>query len=215
MRKYLFFLLIIFSITVLNAELDLARLHYQGGGDWYNNPDMLPNLAKFANRKMQISINTEEKQIEPTDKKIADYPFIFMTGHGNIKFSDKAAAALRKHLLRGGFLYADDDYGMDESFRREIKKVFPEKELVELPANHEIFNCYFELGTIPKIHEHDKKRPQAFGIFDDFGRLMVLYTYETNISDGWAGPQVHNDPPEVRQKALKTGTNILYYIITQ
>lgn len=192
----------------------LARLHYDGGGDWYNNQDMIPNIVEVLNRELHTDFSPEEAVVKPSESKIYDYPFIVMTGHGNIDFSDKDAETLREWLLRGGCLYADDDYGMDEAFRREIKKVFPEKDLVELPASHPLFSSYYNLGNkIPKIHEHDDSRPQAFAIFSEDGRLMVLYTYETNITDGWT--DAHDDPANVRQQAFKMGVNILYYLFTR
>ena len=192
----------------------LARLHYDGGGDWYNDPDTLPNIAKYLNKTIQTDFSEEQTIVKPAENKIFDYPFIYMTGHGNISFSKRDAENLRKYLLRGGFLYADDDYGMDSYFRREIKKVFPEKQLIELPANHEIFHCFFDFPKgIPKIHKHNDKRPQAFAIFDENGRMMLLYTYETNISDGWT--TAHNDPPAIREKALKMGANIFYYLMSK
>ena len=192
----------------------LARLHYDGGGDWYNDPDMLTNLAAFANSAMGTDFATDQAVVQPDDPKLFDYPFIFMTGHGNVAFSDKDIDNLRKYLERGGFLYADDDYGMDESFRREIRRLLPDMEMVEIPAGHEIFHCFYDLPKgLPKTHEHDERRPQAFGIFDSTGRMLVFYTFESNISDGWASPQVHSDPPEVREKALQMGVNILYYLL--
>ncbi len=194
--------------------LQLARLHYDGGGDWYNDPDTLPNLVEYLNRTIQTDFSTVQAVVRPSEANLFDHPFIFMTGHGNVSFSDRDARNLREYLLKGGFLYADDDYGMDESFRREIRKVFPNREMVELPATHEMFHCFFSFPEgVPKIHEHDGKRPQAFAIFDDTGRLMVLYTYETNISDAWTA--AHDNPPEVREEAFRMGTNMMYYIITQ
>lgn len=192
----------------------IARLHYDGGGDWYNNQDMIPNMVEVLNRELHTDFSLEEAVVTPSESKLFDYPFIIMTGHGNIDFSEKDAENLRTWLLRGGCLYADDDYGMDESFRREMKKVFPEHELVELPASHPIFSSYYNLGNkIPKIHQHDDRRPQAFAIFDEDGRLMVLYTYETNITDGWTA--AHDDPKNVREQAFKMGVNILYYLFTR
>lgn len=205
--------------TILSAVIptdapQLARLHYDGGGDWYNDPDTLPNLVRHVNSELNTNFSTVQAVVRPSDANLFDYPFIYMTGHGNISFSDRDARNLREYLLKGGFLYADDDYGMDEAFRREIKKVFPDRELTELPPSHEIFHCYYSFPQgIPKIHEHDGKRPQAFGIFDDTGRMMVLYTYETNVSDGWT--EAHDNPPEVREEAFRMGTNMLYYIMTQ
>lgn len=196
-------------------KVKLARLNYDGGGDWYNDPDILPNIANYINQTLCTDFDINQAVVRASDKNLMDYPFLFLTGHGNIRFNDKEIENLRRYLLQGGFLYADDDYGMDTAFRREIKRVFPEKELVELPSSHPLFNCYnaFPNG-VPKIHEHDKKRPQVFALFDDFGRIMVLYTYETNISDGWAGPTVHNDPPEIREKAFQFGANIFYLLLS-
>jgi len=196
--------------------MQLARLHYTGGGDWYNDPEVLPNLAKFANKELNTKLSLNEKIVKLTDADLPDFPFIYMTGHGNVKFSDREIDNLRDYLLSGGFLYCDDDYGIDKSFRKEIKKVFPNRELVELPIEHDIFKCYFKfLQGTPKIHEHDNKRPQTFAIFDDFGRIMVLYTYETNISDGWADYSTHQNSDQTREKALQFGTNILYYLVAE
>ncbi len=206
--------LMILAATFATEKPALARLHYDGGGDWYNDPDMLTNLAEYANKNIGTDFATDQAVVKPDDPKLFDYPFIFMTGHGNVAFSDKDIDNLRKYLERGGFLYADDDYGMDESFRREMQRLLPNMDMVELPAGHEIFHCCFDFPKgLPKTHEHDDRRPQAFGIFDSTGRMLVLYTFESNISDGWASPQVHNDPPEVREKALQMGVNILYYLL--
>jgi hypothetical protein len=190
----------------------IARLHYDGGGDWYNNPDMIPNMVEVLNRELQTDFSQEEAVVTPGESRLFQYPFVIMTGHGNITFSEREADNLRAWLLRGGVLYADDDYGMDEAFRREIKKVFPERQLVELPAEHEIFNCYYKFSGTPKIHKHDDKRPQSFAIYDDTGRIMVIYTYESNITDGWS--DAHEDPPETRQNAFRFGVNMLYHIFT-
>ncbi len=212
------FLLIMTCIIALSAieKPSLARLHYDGGGDWYNNPDMLTNLAEYANQTLGTDFSTEQAVVKPDEPNLMDHPYIFMTGHGNVAFSGKDADNLRDYLERGGFLYADDDYGMDESFRREIKKLLPELEMVELPASHEIFHSYFDFPKgLPKTHEHDAHRPQAFAIFDADGRMLVLYTYESNISDGWASPQIHHDPPAIREAALQMGVNILHYLLTR
>lgn len=213
----LFILLFLtFSSVILSAteKPQLARLHYNGGGDWYNDGDALPNLAMYLNKTINAEFSIEQTIVKPSDTKLLEHPFLFITGHGNITFSDKDAASLREYLLRGGFIYADDDYGMDESFQKAIKKIFPEKKLIELPASHEIFHCYFNFDQgIPKIHKHDDKRPQAFAIFDDYGRMMLLYTYESNISDGWSN--AHDNPEELREKAFKMGTNIFYYLMTK
>lgn len=215
-KKYITVIILVLLTSFAFGQMQLARLHYSGGGDWYNDPEVLPNLAEYANKELNTSFAGNEKVVKLTDAELLDFPFIYMTGHGNVKFSTREIENLKKYLLSGGMLYCDDDYGLDKSFRNEIKKVFPDRELVELPKEHDLFNCYFNFsqGT-PKIHEHDKKRPQTFAIFDDFGRIMVLYTYETNISDGWADYSTHKDSDQTREKALKFGTNILYYLLTK
>jgi hypothetical protein len=211
--RFILVLLVISSFLYGMERPQIARLHYSGGGDWYNDTDTIGNIAKYLNKTINSKFSLQEVVVKPSDSKIFNYPFIFMTGHGNIKFNEKDAENLRQYLLRGGFLYADDDYGMDASFQKEIKKVFPEKELVELPKNHSLFHCFFDFPNgIPKIHKHDDKRPQAFAIFDDFGRIMVLYTYETNISDGWSN--AHNDPEKLKNEAFKMGANLFYYVFT-
>jgi len=192
--------------------LTLARLKYQGGGDWYNDPDELPNLAKELNRRTNIA--TYENEIVTTllDDKLTNYPFLFLTGHGNISFNDQEVIRLRNYLINGGFLYADDDYGMDESFRREIAKVFPNHELVELPFDHPIYHMIYQFPNgLPKIHEHYEGPPKGFGIFYQ-DRLVVFYTYNTNISDGWT--VAHNDPPEKRELAFQMGINIIAYVLS-
>ena len=198
------------------AQMRLARLHYTGGGDWYNDPEVLPNLAKYVNNQLNTSFALNEKVIRLTDADLPDFPFIYMTGHGNVKFSGREVENLREYLLSGGFLYCDDDYGLDKSFRIEISRVFPNRELVELPQDHDLFKCYFTFSNgTPKIHEHDKKRPQSFAIFDDYGRIMVLYTYESNISDGWADYSTHQNSDQTRESALQFGTNILHFLLTK
>lgn len=209
---FLLFLLIILSLTALPARTAFARLQYDGGGDWYNDPEVLPNLAKYVNRTLNTDFPADQEIVKAGDMKLFDYPFVYLTGHGNIRFTDRELDYLREWMLRGGFLYADDDYGMDESFRREVKRIFPERDLIELSPDFALFSSYFTFAKLPKIHEHDKKPPQAFGLFDDTGRLMLLYTYETNISDGWADPDTHKDPLEVREEALRFGVNIVYFV---
>lgn len=195
----------------LNAQ-EIALLKYNGGGDWYANPTSLPNLIAFCNENINTSIDSEPATVEPSDPTIFQYPFVHMTGHGNVFFDEEAVKNLRNYLLSGGFLHADDNYGMDKYIRREIAKIFPEKELVELPADHPIFSSAFVFENgLPKIHEHDKKRPQAFGIFHE-NRLVLLYTYESDLGDGWENPEVHHDPKEVHLKALKMGANIVKYV---
>ncbi len=201
-----------FSALLAVEKPQLARLHYSGGGDWYNDSDTLPNLVVYLNKTINTDFSIDQAVVKPSETKLYDYPFLFMTGHGNIKFSEQDVENLRQYLMRGGFLYADDDYGMNEAFQREIKKVFPEKDLIELPPNHEIFHSFFNFHNgLPKIHKHDEKRPQAFAIFDDHGRMMVLFTYESNISDGWSN--AHDDPAEIKEEAFKMGANIFFYLM--
>ncbi len=210
--RYILIFIMSFSALLAVEKAQLARLHYGGGGDWYNDSDTLPNLVVYLNKTINTDFSIDQAVVKPSETKIYDYPFLFMTGHGNIKFSEQDVENLRQYLMRGGFLYADDDYGMNEAFQREIKKVFPEKDLIELPPNHEIFHCFFNFHKgLPKIHKHDEKRPQAFAIFDDHGRMMVLFTYESNISDGWSN--AHDDPAEIKEKAFKMGANIFYYLM--
>ena len=199
----------------INPTLEIPRLKYNGGGDWYNGKTEIPNLLKFLNEKTGIPVDPRDFYIEPDDSRIFQYPFIFLTGHGNISFNEVELENLRNYLLAGGFLYVDDDYGLDQPFRREIKKVFPEYSLIPINKEHPIFDCYFEFKDgLPKIHKHDGKPPQAYGIFDDHGRMMVFYTYESNISDGWDSPGVHNNPKDLRNTALKMGVNIIIYALT-
>ena len=204
---------IILFLAALNEVQgqEIAVLKYRGGGDWYSNPTALPNLISFCNENLQTSIHPKPGTVEPGSTDIFQYPFIHMTGHGNVFFSDEDAQNLRTYLLSGGFLHIDDNYGMNEYIHRELQKVFPDKELVELPADHPIFHAAFSFPKgLPKIHEHDGQRPQAFGIFEK-GRLVCLFTYETDLGDGWENEEVHNDPPEVRLKALQMGANIINY----
>ena len=190
----------------------LAVLKYNGGGDWYANPTALPNLIDFSNQNIGTNIKKIPEIVDVGSLDIYNYPLLHMTGHGNIIFNFEEADNLRKYLLAGGFLHVDDNYGMDEFFRREIKKVFPEKDLVIINSGHPIFNQSFSFPNgLPKIHIHDAKPAQALGIFDN-GRLLCLYTYESDLSDGWEDPEVHNDSYETRVKALKMGSNIIEYV---
>jgi hypothetical protein len=209
MKRICFILLLI--STFAHAQ-EIALLKYSGGGDWYANPTSLPNLIKFSNQAINTKIKSKPGLVEPGSPDLFSYPFVHMTGHGNVVFSDAEVMNLRNYMTSGGFLHIDDNYGMDQYIRKEIKKIFPDIDLVEIPANHPIFQKPFPFPAgIPKIHEHDGKRPQAFGIFVE-GRLVLLYTYETDLGDGWEDAEVHNDPLEVRQKALKMGANIMNYI---
>lgn len=210
MKKTLLFIGILFSAVVVSGQ-EVAVLKYGGGGDWYSNPTSLPNLIEFCNQNIKTSIAPKPETVEPGSTDIFQYPFIHMTGHGNVFFSDEDAQNLRNYLLSGGFLHIDDNYGMNEYIRRELKKVFPDKELEELPATHPIFSAAYNFPNgLPKIHEHDGLPPQAFGIFEN-DRLLCLFTFESDLGDGWEDPQVHNDPEEVRLKALQMGANIIKY----
>lgn len=204
-----------YSYPQNESEFQIIRLKYSGGGDWYNDPSAEVNLLKFVQAHTNIKVNPEYKFVDIASDEIFSYPFLFLTGHGNIVLSNEEAKRLRTYLESGGFLYIDDDYGLDKPIRREMKKVFPDKDFLELPFSNKIFNIFykFDNGT-PKTHEHDKKPPQSFGIFIG-ERLAVLYTYESNPSDGWADPEVHNDPPEKREEALKFGTNIIIYALSK
>lgn len=209
MKKF-FGLIVLLSFSGFSQEI--ALLKYNGGGDWYANPTSLPNLIKYSNQNINTRLKAKPATVEPSSPDLFSYPFVHMTGHGNVVFSDSDISNLRNYLLSGGFLHIDDNYGMDEFIRKEIKKIFPNNNLVEIPANHKIFQTPNVFpGGLPKIHEHDGKRPQAFGIFEN-NRLILLYTYESDLGDGWEDPEVNNDPREVREKALKMGANILSYI---
>ena len=208
-------LLIIFTTNLFSQFFTIARIQYSGGGDWYSDPSSLPNLLAFVDSNTPIKTMQKEVKIKLTDNNANHYPYYYLTGHGNIKFTNNEIISLREILSNGGFLHADDNYGMDKSFRREIKKIFPNKELIELPHNHPIFKSYFKFSNgLPKIHEHDNKPPQAFGIFNN-NKLVVLYTYESDLGDGWEDPSVHNCPEKLRENALKMGVNIIYYALTQ
>lgn len=222
MKRKAIILLLLLQVALLAAvtgsvgHIGFARLQYGGGGDWYNDPEVLPNLANYVNATLNTSFPEEQAVVKADEARLFEYPFVYLTGHGNISWSDREIENLREWMLRGGFLYADDDYGMDASFRREIKRVFPEYTLLELGPDHPLFSCFHQFPAgLPKIHMHDEKPPQAFGLFDDSGRLMCLYTYESNISDGWADPSTHKDPPEIREAALRFGCNIVYYLLTR
>ena len=206
----LFTLLFCFIFFSLQAQ-DIAVLKYSGGGDWYGNPTALPNLIEFCNQHIGTKINKKPESVEPKSTDIFSYPLLHMTGHGNVFFSEDDAKNLRNYLISGGFLHIDDNYGMRPYVEKELKKVFPNLELQELPADHPIFSSAFNFPEgLPKIHEHDGQRPQAFGITYE-NRLVLLFTFESDLGDGWENPEVHNDPPQVREKALKMGANIVKY----
>ncbi|MEY8870159.1 DUF4159 domain-containing protein [Meridianimaribacter flavus] len=204
-------LIIVLLYSTLGLSQELAVLKYKGGGDWYSNPTALPNLINFCNNNINTRINPNPQTVEVGSIDIFQYPLLHMTGHGNVFFSDEDAENLRDYLISGGFLHIDDNYGMRPYVTEELKKVFPNAELIELPKSHDIFNIAYKFPDgLPKIHEHDGKRPQAFGIFYE-SRLVLLFTFESDLGDGWEDPEVHNDPPEVREKSLKMGANIVKY----
>ena len=189
----------------------VTRIKYDGGGDWYGNKTTFTNLFKFMSDQLGFETALRENTAEITDENFFDYPMVYLAGHGNIKFSEEEAARLRQYLISGGFLFADDDYGMDRSFRREMKKVFPSLNFVELPFNHPIYHSQYDFPNgLPKIHEHDGGPPRGLGLIYE-GRLVVFYSFNTDISDGCEDPEIHNDPPDKRTAALKMGVNILLY----
>ncbi|MCS7074594.1 MAG: DUF4159 domain-containing protein [Bacteroidia bacterium] len=191
----------------------IGKLKYDGGGDWYANPSSLPNLFDYIRKNTRANIYLEEEVVEPGSPAIYQYPMLYITGHGNIVFSDAEVKNLRKYLLSGGFLLADDNYGLQPYIKREIKKIFPEYELQEIPYQHPIYHCHYSFPKgIPKIHEHDGKPAQAFGIFHE-NRLVLMLTYECDLGDGWEDAEVHNDSPQVRELAFRMGTNIVLYIL--
>jgi len=204
--------LILTTLWLLNVNSqEIAILKYNGGGDWYGNPTALPNLIRFCNENIDTDIEPKPQTAEVGNTEIFQYPFLHMTGHGNVFFTQEEADNLRTYLLSGGFLHIDDNYGMEPYLRKELNKVFPEKELVEIGADHLIFTTQYEFPKgLPKIHEHDGKRPQALGIFHE-NRLILFFTYESDLGDGWEDPEVHNDSEEVRLKALQMGANIIHY----
>lgn len=199
---------------VAGPELTIARLEYGGGGDWYANPSSLPNLLRAIRERTGLPVSDRPAEVKLTDPALFDYPYLYLTGHGEIRLSDAEVAALRRYLLSGGFLHADDNYGLDESFRREIRRVFPDKDLIEIPVDHPIYRIHYELPGLPKIHEHDGKPAQGFGIFHE-GRLVVFYSHESDLGDGWEDPEVHGNPPEAREAALRMGVNLFLFALSQ
>lgn len=217
MKILLSILLFISGILQINAQYStkIALLKYNGGGDWYANPTSLPNLIDFCNKNIQTNINPEPVTVEAGSFDIYNYPFVHMTGHGNVIFSDAEIKNIRKYLLSGGFLHIDDNYGMNVYVRREIKKIFPDNDFIDLAFSHPIFHQKYEfLNGLPKIHEHDGKQPQALGIYEK-GRLVLLYTYECDLGDGWEDTEVHNDTEEKHISALKMGANIINFVFTK
>ena len=195
-------------------RLTIARLQYDGGGDWYANPSSLPNLLTAIATRTSIDVDRTEARVTLMSDRLWDYPYLYVTGHGNIRLTDAEVARLREYIVRGGFLHADDNYGLDESFRREIARVFPDRPLVDVPLDHPIYNVVYRFPKgIPKVHEHDGKPPRGYGIFLG-DRLAVYYSYESDLGNGWEDPSVHNDPPEVHEAALRMGVNLFVYAIT-
>lgn len=216
--KILLFLLTVLigqTIAAQNQGVKIALIKYNGGGDWYSDPTALANLIKYCNRNIKTNIYPEPSTVDIGSPEIFNYPYVELTGHGNIILSESETINLKLYLEAGGFLHVDDNYGLDKYFRREIKKVFPDKDLIELPPSHPIFHQKYNFNNgLPKIHEHDGKPAQAFGIFID-ERLVCLYTYECDLGDGWEDPEVHKDPAELREKALKMGANIISFVFGQ
>jgi hypothetical protein len=209
MKQILVRIFMLFFI-IANAQ-DVAILKYSGGGDWYANPTAIPNLVAFTNKNIHTTISKDPQAVNISNEEIFNFPMLFMTGHGNVLFSEDDSENLRNYLISGGFLHISDNYGLDKFIRREMKKVFPNLEFIEIPSNHAIYNQTFKFPNgIPKIHEHDKKAAKGFGIFYA-GRLVVFYDYETDLSDGWEDEIIHNNPKSVREKALKMGSNIIEY----
>lgn len=206
-----FLLLLSFGLNAQNNTLQLALLKYRGGGDWYANPSALPNLASFCNAQLGTKLKRDYATVEPGSAEIFNYPFLHMTGHGNIIFSAAEAENLKLYLEAGGFLHIDDNYGMDPFIRKALKEAFPDWSLQALSSSHPLFGQPFEFPTgLPKIHKHDNQPPEAWALFHE-GRVVLLYTYESDLSDGWEDPSVHNDPPEIRRAALEMGANIIQY----
>ena len=204
------------AASALHAQgepITIGRLHYDGGGDWYANPSSLPNLLSEVGMRTGLLVAGRERVVTLDDPGLWDVPYLYMTGHGNVRFSESDLATLRRYLLQGGFLHADDNYGMDESFRREIARLFPDRPFVEVPLDHPVYRLIYPFPKgIPKIHEHDGKPAQGLGVFID-GRLAVYYSFQSDLGDGWEDPDVHKDPPEVREAALRMGVNLIAYVV--
>jgi len=200
---------------ILGQEFSIARVNYGGGGDWYCDPSSIPNLLSYLTKNTSIKAAHDEYRIKLTTKELRGHPYLYMTGHGNIRFTDEEIIELREYLMGGGFLHTDDNYGLNTSFRREMKRVFPDRDFIELPHDHAVFHSYFDMPNgLPKIHEHDGKPPQLFALYNE-DRIMVIYSFESDLGDGWEDEEVHNDPPELRTAALQMGVNIIYFALTQ
>ena len=200
---------------ILGQEFSIARVNYGGGGDWYCDPSSIPNMLNYLTKNTSIKADHDEYRIKLTTKELRGHPYLYMTGHGNIRFTDEEIIQLREYLMGGGFLHTDDNYGLNTSFRREMKRVFPDRDFVELPHDHAVFHSYFDMPNgLPKIHEHDGKPPQLFALYNK-DHIMVIYSYESDLGDGWEDEEVHNDPSELRVAALQMGVNIIYFALTQ
>ena len=207
--------ILLLTNIILGQEFSIARVNYGGGGDWYCDPSSIPNILSYLTKNTSIEAAHDEYRIKLTTKEMRGHPYLYMTGHGNIRFTDEEIIDLREYLLGGGFLHTDDNYGLNTSFRREMKRVFPDRDFVELPHNHAVFHSYFDMPNgLPKIHEHDGKPPQLFALYNE-DRIMVIYSFESDLGDGWEDEEVHNDPPELRMAALQMGVNIIYFALTQ
>jgi hypothetical protein len=201
------------GLVVAQETMTIGRLQYDGGGDWYANPSSLPNLLKAIGERTRFQVTSREKVVRLTDDELWQVPFLHMTGHGNVKWSDRDLGVLRAFLEQGGFLHIDDNYGMDESIRKEIGRLFPDHPLVEVPWDHPVYRVVYPFPKgLPKIHEHDGKPAQGFGIFLE-GRLVLYYSYQTDLGDGWEDPEVHRDPPEKHEEALRMGVNLFVYAV--
>jgi len=218
MKRYFLTILTLFFLTLssgFSQQVSIAKLKYNGGGDWYANKTALPNLIEFCEKNLNIPFDNKDYIVEVGSKEIYQYPYIYMTGHGNVVFSDSEAQNLRNYLISGGFLHIDDNYGLDQFIRLEMKKVFPESDFVEIPFDHPIYHQKFKFEDgLPKIHEHDGKPSQGFGIIYE-GRVVCFYSYESDLGNGWEDQSIHNDPEAVRLKALKMGANIISFAFTQ
>lgn len=206
---------LIYGLSAQENTIKLAKLAYGGGGDWYANKTALPNLAAFSNETLNTQIEEKDAVVEVGSPQLFEYAFVYMTGHGNVDFSTDEAENLRNYLTSGGFLHIDDNYGLDAYVRLEMKKVFPELEFIELPFEHPVYHQKFKFENgLPKIHEHDGKPPQGFGLIYE-GKLVCFYSYESDLGNGWENQEVHNDPREIRIKALQMGANLISYAFTQ
>lgn len=195
--------------------LSIVQLQYSGGGDWYANPSGLPNLLRAIRERTGLDVMDRPLQLKVTDPNLWSHPYLYLTGHGNVRFSEEEIQILRRYLTSGGFMHADDNYGLDESFRREMKRVFPDKDLVELPASHPVYHTMYDFPRgMPKIHQHDGRPAQGFGIVHE-GRVIVFYSYETDLGNGWEDAERYNDSPEAREAALRMGVNLFVYAISQ